>query len=48
MALHPWAEMVRFARGGGEANAVAIRIPVLRLDAIQSQSAAITAGMIGI
>ena len=24
--LHPWAKMVRFARSGGEANAVAIRI----------------------
>jgi len=24
--LHPWADMVRFARSGGEANAVAIRI----------------------
>lgn len=24
--LHPWASMVRFARSGGEANAVAIRI----------------------
>ncbi len=24
--IHPWAEMVRFARSGGEANAVAIRI----------------------
>lgn len=24
--LHPWAEMVRFARTGGEANAVAVRI----------------------
>jgi glutamate-1-semialdehyde 2,1-aminomutase len=24
--LHPWADMVRFARTGGEANAVAIRI----------------------
>jgi glutamate-1-semialdehyde 2,1-aminomutase len=24
--LHPWADMVRFARGGGEANAIAIRI----------------------
>lgn len=24
--IHPWAEMVRFARTGGEANAVAIRI----------------------
>ena len=26
VALHPWADMVRFARSGGEANAVAIRI----------------------
>ena len=24
--LHPWANMVRFARSGGEANAIAIRI----------------------
>ena len=24
--LHPWADMARFARSGGEANAVAIRI----------------------
>ena len=26
MELHPWAQMVKFARSGGEANAVAIRI----------------------
>lgn len=26
VGLHPWADMVRFARTGGEANAVAIRI----------------------
>lgn len=26
VTLHPWAEMVRFARSGGEANAIAIRI----------------------
>ena len=26
IAIHPWADMVRFARTGGEANAVAIRI----------------------
>ncbi len=26
VSLHPWAEMARFARSGGEANAVAIRI----------------------
>ena len=24
--IHPWAEMARFARSGGEANAIAIRI----------------------
>ena len=24
--LHPWADMVKFARSGGEANAVAVRI----------------------
>lgn len=24
--LHPWAQMVRFARSGGEANAIAVRI----------------------
>ena len=26
VTLHPWAEMARFARSGGEANAIAIRI----------------------
>ncbi len=26
ISLHPWSEMVRFTRSGGEANAVAIRI----------------------
>jgi len=26
LELHPWAQMVRFARSGGEANAIAIRI----------------------
>jgi len=26
VAMHPWAEMARFARSGGEANAIAIRI----------------------
>jgi len=26
VSLHPWAEMVRFARSGGESNAIAIRI----------------------
>ena len=26
LALHPWADMARFARSGGEANAIAIRI----------------------
>ena len=26
VSLHPWADMARFARSGGEANAIAIRI----------------------
>ena len=26
ISLHPWAEMVRFARTGGEANAISVRI----------------------
>ncbi len=26
VSLHPWADMVRFARSGGEANAIAVRI----------------------
>jgi glutamate-1-semialdehyde 2,1-aminomutase len=26
VAMHPWADMVRFARSGGEANAIAVRI----------------------
>jgi glutamate-1-semialdehyde 2,1-aminomutase len=26
IGLHPWAQMARFARSGGEANAIAIRI----------------------
>ena len=26
VALHPWSDMVRFARSGGEANAIAVRI----------------------
>ena len=26
VALHPWAEMVRYSRGGGEAMAIAVRI----------------------
>ena len=26
VSMHPWADMVRFARSGGEANAIAIRI----------------------
>ena len=26
VAIHPWADMARFARSGGEANAIAVRI----------------------
>jgi glutamate-1-semialdehyde 2,1-aminomutase len=29
--LHPWAEMVRYARGGGEAMAIAVRIARARI-----------------
>ena len=26
VSMHPWADMVKYARSGGEANAIAIRI----------------------
>ena len=26
VSMHPWSEMVKFARSGGEANAIAVRI----------------------
>ena len=26
ISMHPWAQMVHFARSGGEANAIAVRI----------------------
>jgi len=48
VALHPWAEMARFARTGGEANAVAIRIARAASGATASPSVAITAGTTGI
>ena len=46
--INPWAGMVRFARSGGEANAIAIRIA--RADLVRTilQYAVIMDGMIGI
>ena len=48
IALHPWADMVRFARTGGEANAIAIRIARAAKERIKLQYVAIMVGMIGI
>ncbi len=46
--LHPWAEMVRFARSGGEANAIAIRIARAAVVARKLLFVAIMDGTIGI
>ena len=46
--LHPWAQNVRFARSGGEAMAVAVRIARAAPAGTSSPFAAITAGTIGI
>ena len=45
--MHPWADMVRFARSGGEANAIAIRI-ARAASGREGPFAAITAGTTGI
>ena len=45
--MHPWAEMARFARSGGEANAIAVRIARLLLNVTQLLFAVTTVGMIG-
>lgn len=45
---HPWAEMVRYAKGGGDAMAVAVRIARAATKKIKSSSVDITVGMIGI
>ena len=46
--LHPWSDMVRFARSGGEANAIAIRIARAAAGKEKLQFADITDGTIGI
>ena len=45
--LHPWASMVRYARGGGEAMAVAVRVARAAGRARGLPSADTTAGTIG-
>ena len=46
--LHPWANMVRFARSGGEANAIAIRIARAASGKDKLQFVVTMGGMIGI
>ena len=46
--LHPWAGKVRFARSGGEANAIAIRIARAAQVVKKLQFVVIMDGMIGI
>ena len=45
--LHPWADMVRFARSGGEANSIAIRIARAASGKDNVAFVAITVGMTG-
>ena len=44
----PWGDMVRFARSGGEANAIAVRIARAAQEKIMSQFVDIMVGMTGI
>ena len=47
--IHPWYQMVKFARTGGEANSIAIRIILeQQLGKITLQFVVIMDGMIGI
>ena len=46
--LHPWSQMVRFARTGGEASAIAIRIARASTKKKKLLYVDITAGMTGI
>ena len=48
VSLHPWSHMVRIARSGGEAHAIAIRIARSSTGAIRLLSVVTTAGMTGI
>ena len=45
--LNPWADMVKYARTGGEANSIAIRIAKRQLGKIMLQFVDITVGTIG-
>ena len=45
--IHSWAEMVKFARTGGEANAIAIRIAQAASGKDNVAFADTTVGMIG-
>ena len=45
--LHPWSDQVRFARSGGEANAIAVRIARAYSKKIKLLSVVITDGMTG-
>ena len=45
---HSWADMVKFARSGGEANAISIRVAEHLQQEIRLQFADIMDGMIGI
>ena len=47
ISLHPWSEMARFTRSGGEANSVAIRIARELLVEIKLLFVVIMDGMIG-
>jgi len=46
--LHPWADMVRFSRTGGESMAIAVRIARALQAKIKLPFVDITVGMIGI
>ena len=45
--IHPWSKMVKFARSGGEANAISIRIARAASKKIKSQFVDIMGGMTG-
>ena len=45
--MHPWSDMVRFARTGGEANAIAVRIARAAIGKQKSPYVGIMDGTIG-
>ena len=46
--IHPWAEQVKFARTGGEANVIAIRIAINQPIDKMLEYVDMAVGMIGI